>query len=621
MSTLLATSGYHVGRRFTLGPVTRMGRAPDNEIVLPDNLVSRYHAEIQRSGLNYVVADLGSKNGIMVNEKRKMDHHLRRGDRIKIGQTTLVFEAPQELKTARFTNTLIHFDPDQDETMRVADRSAAATGETEEATQLILRLAQVFETVQAELPDVLNKILKHLLDLFGSTSGSIFLRGRGGEIVPLTAITEGDELHINREAAVHALEQGRAVLAASFFATRDGEQIQRRPRKAMIAPLFERENPFGAIHLERASGADYTMKDVMFLQALARLVSASIRQAMRIDQLWQARDSQKELIIGNSAQLVQLRSQIERIAGSDTTVLVTGETGTGKELVARELHERSARAGGPFVAINCAAIPETLIESELFGYERGAFTGADQMKRGKIEMADAGTLFLDEVGEMSPTVQPKLLRFLEERIFYRVGGTRPIQTDVRVITATNRNLEEEVQEGRFRQDLYYRLKVLFVETPPLRQRREDIRTLIQRFAPEYASKMGKPYVGIEDSAWRVLEAYDWPGNVRELLQSLERAIILSDTGMLGPEHFQIKMESPPAEVTDSTTGTQKPSANPERQTAPDVKGVPPTLAEVEKRAIIHALRYSEGNKNKAADLLQIHRNTLRKKMVEYGIKG
>ncbi len=626
MSTLLATSGHHVGRRFTLGQMTRLGRAPDNEICLPDNLVSRYHAQVERNGISYTVSDLGSKNGILVNDKPHMDYRLKRGDRIKIGETVLVFEASQELKTARLTNTLIHLDPEQDETMRVIERPiVSGADESGEVNQLIMKLAQVFEAGSSDLTDVLKKILGHLAELFGASAGSLLLRGRGGDISPLAALAQGDELHINREATRLALDEGKAVLTASFFVPSGAEKMDRRPRKAMVVPMYEKDVPFGAIHLERPEGMDYSLKDVTFLQALSRLVSGAIRQTIRLDQLGQERAAGVLKIIGQSPQIKEAIAQIEKLASADSTVLITGETGTGKELIARSIHEKSLRASGPFIAINCAAIPATLIESELFGYEKGAFTGADSLKRGKIEMADGGTLFLDEIGEMDILLQPKLLRFLEERIFYRVGGIRPIQTDVRILTATNRNLDEAVLQGKFRQDLLFRLNVLTISIPPLRKRREDIRTLVDHFAPEIAAKLGKPFIGLDDQAWVVLENYRWPGNVRELLQGLERALILSDSGLLKLEHFQIQLSG--GTDPDSTTGSKnhrkgqtEGTEQVEGSTEPDLHSIPQTLAEVERRAIIRALRYADGNRNKAAELLAIHRNTLRKKMQEYKIQ-
>ncbi len=620
MSTLLATSGPQVGRRFTMGETVRIGRAPDNEICLPDSHVSRYHAQFERRGGTYIVADFGSKNGIVVNGEQKTEHRLKRGDKIQVGKTTLVYDAPQELKTARFTNTLVYFDPELDDTMRVFDRPSGGDPSTGDATALIIKLAQVFELPSAaELPDVLQNILNHLLDLFGATAGSILLRGRDDEVVPLTARTEGEEMHLNREAMRIVMSEGQAVLTASFFAGEEEEKPERMPRKAMIVPLFEKEHIFGAIHLERPEGSDYSLKDISFMQALSRLVSGSIRQAIRIDQLGQQREASGAKMLGNSVLMKAVVAQTNRVAMTDSTVLIQGETGTGKELVARALHEESLRASGPFIAINCAAIPDGLIESELFGYERGAFTGADSMKRGKAEMADSGTLFLDEIGEMKPEIQPKLLRFLEERIFYRVGGVRPIETDVRIIAATNRNLEVEVEEERFRKDLLYRLNVVTILTPPLSSCREDIRTIVDHAAPELSARLGKPFLGVDDRAWIALENYSWPGNVRELLQSLERALILSDDGNLLPEHFQILAGY---EEDENTTGTMAVLSETVDESVGDPReSQPRTLADAEKRAIMRALAFSRGNKNQAAEVLGIHRNTLRKKIETYEIEN
>ncbi len=241
------------------------------------------------------------------------------------------------------------------------------------------------------------------------------------------------------------------------------------------------------------------------------------------------------------------------------------------------------------------------------------------MKRGKFEIADNGTLFLDEIGEMAIDLQPKLLRFLEEQIYYRVGGVRPIQTDVRIIAATNRELEGAIEEGVFRRDLFYRLNVMNIPMPPLRERKEDIPILINEYAPKIAARMGKPFVRIDSRTWSALENYSWPGNVRELLQSLERAFILSDDGILTEEHFQI----PAVEEHDIPTGTIESQVPTTGHAAPGgrERDIPPTLAEVEKMTIIRALQFAKGNKNKAADVLGVHRNTLRNKMKDYRIKG
>jgi len=613
MSTLLATTGYLVGRRFKLNPITRLGRAPDNDIVLPDNSASRYHVKVEREGGTFVVSDAGSKNGFLVNNRALKWHRLKRGDELQLGETTLVFDAPQEVRAARFTNTLIHFVPEQDETMRLVDAPADPEPQRNETTDLIQKISSLVDISSGDLPGQLKAILKGLMTIFGATGASLLIKSRDGEALPLTAIARGEKLRLNRSSTDLALNEGRSVLSASFFDA-DSKPVERKARKAMIVPLFEKDEPFAAIHLERPEGSDYTLQDIHFLQAVSKLVSSSIRQAIQMDRLSHHLSGEPVKIIGNSPPLRKILDLVERIAPSDSSVLITGETGTGKELVARSLHEKSSRASGPFVAINCAAIPANLIESELFGYERGAFTGADRMTQGKIDVVEGGTLFLDEIGEMDIQLQPKLLRYLEERIFYRVGGVLPIKSDVRILTATNRNLDQAVNREEFRSDLLFRLNTMQIELPPLRDRREDIRPIVEHYAPELAARMGKPFIGVSDSAWMTLEKYSWPGNIRELVQCAERAIILSESGLLEPEHFQLEQPSRPADrnAPDSTNLLkQNPGSIPNQ--------APQTLAQVEKQAIITALRYSKGSKNKAAEILEIHRNTLRKKIEDYGI--
>jgi two-component system response regulator PilR (NtrC family) len=240
-------------------------------------------------------------------------------------------------------------------------------------------------------------------------------------------------------------------------------------------------------------------------------------------------------VIGRSAAMVALFQMVSTVAKTNSTVLITGESGTGKEMVARALHENSLRREHPFVALNCGAVPETLLESELFGHMKGAFTGADTMKKGLIEVAERGTIFLDEIGEMNATMQVKLLRVLQDRRFRRLGGTEEVQADIRVVAATNQDLSRLVPEGKFREDLYYRINVIEVHLPPLRDRREDIPLLAEHFLPKFAEQMGKPVTSISQEAQELLSAYDWPGNVRELQNVIERAVALEPSPVVLPE--------------------------------------------------------------------------------------
>ena len=313
-------------------------------------------------------------------------------------------------------------------------------------------------------------------------------------------------------------------------------------------------------------------------------------------------------IIGEAPAFREALDQAARVAPAETTVLLTGESGTGKELVDRAIHYASRRAEGPFVAVNCAALPETLIESELFGHERGAFTGADKLTRGRFELAAGGTLFLDEIGELAPAVQSKLLRVLQERQYERVGGTATLSADVRLVTATNHDLEQAVVDGRFRGDLYYRLAVFRVHLPALRERTDDVLMLADHFLGEFAGRMGRSEAELSAEARDLLVAHRWPGNIRELQNAIERALILADGDLISAAHLGIPAPPPTAAVSPSG-----PAA------LPSPPPVIQSLAEVEKQAILEALRRAKGNKSRAAVALGIGRTQLYTLMRRFGL--
>ena len=313
-------------------------------------------------------------------------------------------------------------------------------------------------------------------------------------------------------------------------------------------------------------------------------------------------------IVGASDGLKAAMSRLERAArASSSTVLIHGETGSGKELMARYLHDKSARAGGPFVELNCSAIPEQLLESELYGHERGAFTDAKRFKKGLFELADRGTLFLDEIGEMAPQLQAKLLRVLETRTFRRVGGSVDITVDVRVVAATHRDLARLVAETRFREDLYFRLNVVPVVIPPLRERVSDIPALAEHFTARLCRELGRPTARLHPGALERMQSYRWPGNVRELRNVIERVVLLEADDEIRAEHLPPEMSV--AAGASASGGTSEPFPS----------GHVRPLAEIEKLAIEHALRVCEGNKTRAATLLGIARQTLRTKLKEYSI--
>jgi len=319
-------------------------------------------------------------------------------------------------------------------------------------------------------------------------------------------------------------------------------------------------------------------------------------------------------IVGDSMEMRNVFKSIEIVVGSDVSVLIQGETGTGKELVAKAIHYRGPRRKHPFYAVNCAALPENLLESELFGHERGAFTGAVEMRKGKFELAHMGTLFLDEIGEMSPMVQAKILRVLEENAFERVGGSKLIRVDVRVVSATNKDLRQEVKERNFREDLYYRLAVYPIALPPLRERPNDVPKLAEYFIDRYGNMGGSQVQGISEAAAKLMCSYAWPGNVRQLQNSIRRAILLCEGGTLEPEHFDLPEDEERDYGLDTALENEKDSLMSSLQ-----RGEVMPLHEIEGLLIRQALTLTDGNITEAAEKLGISRSTIYRKMQEHGV--
>jgi transcriptional regulator with GAF, ATPase, and Fis domain len=360
---------------------------------------------------------------------------------------------------------------------------------------------------------------------------------------------------------------------------------------------------------------------------LKRADEASARAALleaRVRTLTDELDSRTgyRRVVGESAEWRQVLTQATQVAATDTTVLLLGESGTGKEVVARFLHRASSRRGGPYVALNCAALPEQLLEAELFGYERGAYTGATQSKPGQLEQASGGTLFLDEVGEMSLPAQAKFLRVLQEREFQRLGGTRVLRTDARIVAATNRDLPRAIAQGLFREDLYYRLNVFAIRLPPLRDRRGDVVPLAEAFLAEIGRGLGRPPAGISRDAREQLVAYHWPGNVRELRNILERAAILCDGGLITREHLAITVTAPPPApaVAPRAVAAAAGAAIPVVPASPVVPSSAGDLQTLERDMIDQALQRARFNKSKAAKALGLTRQQLYLRMRKYGLE-
>jgi len=372
-----------------------------------------------------------------------------------------------------------------------------------------------------------------------------------------------------------------------------------------------------AVNAMKLGARDYLVKPFDPEELVLRLRRIEEEQSLRRRVL--AR-SEGEGWVGESPSILQIRKLVEKVAPTHSTVLITGESGTGKEVLAREIHRLSTRKNGPFVPVNLGGIPDTLVESELFGYERGAFTGADRRKEGMFEIASSGTLFLDEIGDMPIHLQVKLLRAIQERKIQRLGGTGFIPIDVRIIAATNRDLEAKVKEGSFREDLFYRLNVIRIHLPPLRDRREDIPLLAVHFLEKVSRTMGIPAKRFSPEALEALQQYSFPGNIRELENMVERACILAEGHVILPRDLGI---GPKASVTlEGNQNTPHHAQDPRgSEASTDSRGKTLNIKELEREAILEALRRNKGNRTRAARELGFTRRTLLNKIKEYGIEG
>ncbi len=429
------------------------------------------------------------------------------------------------------------------------------------------------------------------------------------------------------------------------------DRIKTMPDPPLVVIITGNGTVESAVECMRSGAFDYIIKPFSSSQIDVLMKKAKdYRQLVKVNQFFTQESVDSVELIGKSPSIEQLRSMVGKVAPTEATVLINGENGTGKELVANELYRMSARKNAPFIKVNCAAISETLIESEFFGHEKGAFTGAMQRREGRFELADGGTILLDEISEISPKVQAKLLRVLQEREFERVGGNKTIKVDVRVIATTNRDLLKSVEQGDFRQDLYYRLNVFPIQVPPLRDRAGDVMLLAKTFAQKFARKHGIKLTGFDDPASRSLSSHSWPGNVRELQNTIERAVILSEQGSkisatsLGLMPMMMNVSAPlvsaaagapepepvPVGAVPDGFGTSPQFATPSAAVSESVAiesglseepETPLPLDQIEKRHILSTLESTDGNRTHAAKLLGISIRTLRNKLSLYRQEG
>ena len=523
--------------------------------------------------------------------------------------------------------------------------------------QMLIALRRVTATLDVQ--GVCEAVLDGVEHVFGATSSWVMLheaashtlrtvlfRGRGADVY--------GHLEIPEDSGIVGLAFRRGEIHFIPDVTREHrwfnpERVRASGlRSVLVFPLMAGGRRMGVLGLDspqfgpgcRPTATDVKRLEVFAAQAAMGVLNARLYQANRHERsrmralLRQHRLLRREVvdlrgevrnaysfgpIVGKSAAIRQVLAELEQVAASDVTVLLLGETGTGKELLARAVHERSSRAARPFVPVNCAALPENLVESEMFGYERGAFTGATMRKPGRFELAHRGTLFLDEVGDLPLNAQAKLLRVLQDREVFRVGSTQGVKVDIRLVAATNQDLPARVAERAFRDDLFYRLSVFPIRVPPLRERPEDIPLIASHLAFECAKRIGRRVTGMSDEVLEALGAYSWPGNVRELQNVVERAVILAASGVITPE--MIRLDRLPASLT--IPASAEPPRAPEDETERPTRSPATTFAEAERQAILQALRQAEGRvsgPDGAAALLGLKPTTLHAKMKRLGVK-
>ena len=559
----IVVSGPLLGARFPLGPgEMRIGRAPTAQIRLTEADAAWEHCVVRAREGRYRILDCRTGAGTYVNGMRISEHCLEPGDQVSICETVLVYrEDPAVLAADSQQHTLLR------------------------ACSLLFLFRAIAQAQSGGHRATLEaQVLRLIADIVPCRGGAVLL-GR-----------DADELRsaARERSGAADLEQIAARVC------REGAVLD--PAALMVAlPLCVRGAMAGVLATWVPAGEAVSLSDHRdTLSAIVTLAAAALETVREVERL-QAENAlllerlgaADTSIVGESAAIGKLLRMIERVAPQETSVLVLGESGTGKELVARALHRQSGRSAKPFLAINCAAITETLLESELFGHEKGAFTGAVVQKKGKLEVAEGGTVFLDEIAELAPPLQAKLLRVLEQKEFERVGGTRTLKLDVRLIAATNRDLAAEVRRGAFRDDLYHRLNVVALLVPPLRDHPGDIPALARYFLDRAAARCHRRVSAVSPEAERYLMSYAWPGNVRELENAIERAVVLGQSGTLLPEDL-------PETILESATVPEVPGA------------LESSVTRTKRELIIAAWKESGGDHKQAAALLHIHPNSLRR---------
>jgi transcriptional regulator with GAF, ATPase, and Fis domain len=604
---------------FLTAPEIRIGRDPSNSLAISDLSLSRRHCTLNRQKDSYAICDLDSRNGTFVNGGVVSERVLSHGDRISVGDSVFVFLEKEEDPEGTIANA-VEFDDSitqaitqiraQDVLYLQPDRmlkELPVTSRLRCNLNALLKISRIVHSI-SDLDQLQNQILELIFEVVPAERGAILMDSAGNEkfstpFIHPPPVKRGEPVRVSRTITRQVMEQGVAILGADVPGSGGLSQVESlltlQVRSLLCVPLTVFQKVIGCIYLDTTShSARFDRDHLELVASIAGISAVALENARRL--LWLEQENLRlaaeinlqHNMVGESGAMKEVYRFLSRVAPTESTVLVTGESGTGKELVARATHRNSPRASRPFVAINCAAIPEGLLESELFGYERGAFTGAVAQKKGRLETAEGGVVFLDEIGELAPSLQVKLLRVLQEREFERLGGSRPISVDIRLIAATNKDLAHAVKARTFREDLYYRLNVVSVVVPPLRERPEDIPILAQYFVSKFAVKCKVKAKKISAEAMAHLTNYDWPGNVRELENAIERALVLGVADTIRPEDL--------------------PESVLEKDVAPGVLETKYQVAvkQLKKHLILTALEEAKGNYTDAAKILGVHANYL-----------
>jgi Nif-specific regulatory protein len=607
-----------------------IGRDATNLVALFDPSVSRKHCLLrQEEDGRFQIKDLASRNGTVVNGLPVKEQWLRHGDEIATGDSVFLFlvedddrvnpasrvEFDESQPTAEtkviHPKDVVYLNPDR------LLRELPATAHVARNLSALLKISGVVHAIR-DLEELQAQLLDLIFEVVPAGRGAILLaEGAGQDFNCLYARTrqvgQPQLVRVSRTIARQVMKENVAILGVDIAASgalRGVESLAASEvRSLLCVPLSVFQRMIGCIYLDSTNATNrFQEEHLQLMAAVAGISAVALDTARRLQWLEQENQRltmeirQEQSLVGEGARMKQIFQFLARVAPTDSTVLIEGESGTGKELAARALHRNSHRSSKPFIAINCAAIPETLLESDLFGHERGSFTGATTQKKGRLEVAEGGVVFLDEIGELPPALQVKLLRVLQERELDRVGGTYPIKIDVRVIAATNRDLEEAVRKSEFRQDLYYRLAVMRLTMPPLRERREDIPMLARHFVQKNAKRCKVKARPVSREAMAALVHYDWPGNVRELENAIERALVMGSSDMVLLEDLPESLleQVPPEEMHEGQYHA--------------------SVKELKKQLILGAVEQTGGNYAEAAGILGVNPTYLHRLIRNMGLR-